>query len=347
MKILFLSSKFDNMDVLFIPYDEMKDTFSRILVKQGFTPEKADICASVFADNSLEGVYSHGVNRFPRFVRYIRKGYIQADALPSLVHRAGAIEQWNGNFGPGPLNALFAVDRAMQIAANNGIGLIGMAHTNHWQRGGYYGWEAAKKGFAFIGWTNTTPNMPAWGGKNPKLGNNPFVMAVPYGKSAIVLDMALSQYSFGKMEEKQLAGEKLPTQGGYDLDGNLTDDPGKVLESWRTMPVGFWKGAAFSLMLDIFAAMLSGGLSTAGVGKNEDEYGVSQVFIAIDPSRLFNFPAIQKTLEEIIADLKASIPAGEGLSVRYPGERVVKTREENLKKGIPVNRIVWEEILGL
>jgi 3-dehydro-L-gulonate 2-dehydrogenase len=335
------------MDRLFISYDEMKETFSRILVKHGFTNVKAKKCASVFAENSLDGVYSHGVNRFPRFIRYIQKGYVNADAEPELVHSTGALEQWNGNLGPGPLNAILATDRVMELASKYGMGLVGMAHTNHWMRGGYYGWKAAKAGFIFIGWTNTTPNMPAWGAKNPKLGNNPVVFALPYHDQAIVLDMAMSQYSFGKMEEKQIAGEKLPTPGGYDKEGNLTDDPGEILDTWRSLPIGYWKGSAFSLMLDILATVLSGGLSTAEIGKNEDEYGVSQVFIAIDPKKLVNFPVIQSTVDDTIIDLKKSLLIQEDSPVRYPGERVLQIRKENLKKGIPVNQSIWDEIKRL
>jgi 3-dehydro-L-gulonate 2-dehydrogenase len=335
------------MDRLFISYDEMKGTFSRILVNHGFREEKAEKCASVFAENSLDGVYSHGVNRFPRFIRYIQKGYVKADAEPELVHQSGALEQWNGNLGPGPLNAIRATDRVMELASKYGMGLVGLAHTNHWMRGGYYGWKAAKAGFIFIGWTNTTPNMPAWGAKNPKLGNNPVVFAIPNHNQAIVLDMAMSQYSFGKMEEKQLTGEKLPTPGGFDKAGNLTDDPGEILGTWRSLPIGYWKGSAFSLMLDILVTVLSGGLSTAEIGKKEDEYGVSQVFIAIDPKKLGNYPAIQSALDAIISDLNKSTLTDENLPVRYPGEKVLQIRQENLEHGIPVNQRIWDEICSL
>lgn len=335
------------MQTINVSFEEMKKTFARILLRYGFTPEKAEKCAAVFAESSLDGVYSHGANRFPRFIRYIQKGYVLPDAEPSLIHRFGTMEQWNGHLGPGPMNAFFAADRVMELAGEYGMGLVALANTNHWMRGGTYGWYAARKGFFFLGWTNTTPNMPAWGGKDPRLGNNPFVMAVPYGDSALVLDMALSQYSFGKMEEKQLSGEKLPTPGGYDREGNLTDDPGKILESWRSLPVGYWKGAAFSFMLDVFATLLSGGLSTAGIGKMADEIGVSQVFIAIDPSKLSNFPAIKSTVDTIVDDLKKSVLVENGVTVRYPGERGIRTRENNLSNGIPVNKAVWEEILSL
>lgn len=332
---------------IFIPCEAMQSEFTRILVKHGFTFEKAAQCAGIFATNSLEGVYSHGVNRFPRFIRYIQKGYVVPEAEPTLTHTTGAIEQWNGNLGPGPLNATFATQRAMQLAGKHGIGLVTLAHTNHWMRGGTYGWQAAKAGYVFIGWTNTTPNMPAWGGKNPKLGNNPLVMAIPYKDEAVVLDMAMSQYSFGTMESRQMLGEKLPSPGGYDVDGNLTDDPGKILESWRPLPIGYWKGAALSLMLDMLATLLSGGLSTSQIGTQEEEFGISQVFIAISPASLNNFTSMNVMLNEIIADLKTSSPANSGEPMRYPGERIIATRKENLKHGIPVNRKIWEEIMEM
>ena len=159
-----------------IPSGKMKAEFSRILLNLGFSELKAEECAEIFMVNSLEGVYSHGVNRFPRFVKYIREGYIKPDAVPSLVYSTGSIEQWNGNLGPGPLNASFATDRAMEVAKENGIGLVTLANTNHWMRAGTYGWQAARKGFVFICWTNTCANMPAWGAKDPRLGNNPFVI---------------------------------------------------------------------------------------------------------------------------------------------------------------------------
>lgn len=334
-------------EMIRISCENMKKEFRRLLISEGFTTDKAEKCAVIFTESSIDGVYSHGVNRFPRFIRYIRKGYVKKDADPSPIHQAGAIEQWNGNLGPGPLNADFATQRAIQLAEKHGMGLVTLANTNHWMRGGTYGWKAAKAGFVFIGWTNTMPNMPAWGGKNPRLGNNPLVISVPYGKEAIVLDMAMSQYSFGTMESKKMQNQKLPTPGGYDTLGNLTDDPGEILQSWRSLPIGYWKGSALSLMLDILASILSGGASTAAIGRNEEEYGVSQVFIAINPEFPGNFPAMEETIRNIIGDYKTSIPAESGTDIRYPGERILVTRARNLKEGIPVNRKIWEEILHL
>ena len=104
-------------------------------------------CAGVFTNNSIDGVYTHGVNRFPRFIEYIQKGYINIQAEPSLKHQWGGVQQWDGNLGPGPLNAIHATNSVMQLAQQHGIGCVALANTNHWMRGGTYGWQAAKAGF--------------------------------------------------------------------------------------------------------------------------------------------------------------------------------------------------------
>lgn len=334
-------------EIIRIPFQEMKEIFLGLLIKHGLTDLKAETCAKVFAENSLDGVYTHGVNRFARFIKYIKRGYININAEPEKVHSAGAIEQWDGNLGPGPLNALSCTDRAIQIAKEYGMGCIALANTNHWMRAGYYGWKAAKRGFVFIGWTNTIKNMPAWGAIDPRLGNNPLVLAVPFGLEAIVLDMAMSQFSYGSVESHEMKKQLLTVAGGYDKNGKLTTDPSQILESKRFLPMGYWKGAGLSLLLDILAAVLSGGWSTMQISKNNAEYGASQVFIAVDISLLNNYSSIADSVNEIIKDYSASLPESEKQKVLYPGQRVLITRKENMELGIPVDKEIWEEVNSL
>jgi 3-dehydro-L-gulonate 2-dehydrogenase len=338
-------TKDDN--IILIHDTDMKAEFKRILLKVGFSESRAGRCAEIFTQNSLEGVYSHGVNRFPVFVKYIKKGYVKPGAEPSLIKQAGSLEQWNGNQGPGPLNAEFATVRAMQLALEYGIGMVAMANTNHWMRGGTYGWQAARKGFVFIGWTNTCANMPAWGAKDPRLGNNPFVIGVPFKNEAIVMDFAMTQFSYGKMGSFKLEGKELPYPGGYNKLGELTQKPDEILETWRALPIGYWKGAGLSLLLDILATILSGGIATNQISSNKDEYGVSQVFIAICISKLHNYPSIENTINQIIEDYKRSEPETKETFIRYPGENIVLTRDINSKNGIPVNRGIWGKIQSL
>jgi 3-dehydro-L-gulonate 2-dehydrogenase len=326
---------------------EMSAEFLRILLNSGFTEEKARRCAEVFTENSIDGVYTHGVNRFPRFVQYIKDGFVIADAEPVPVAGFGGMEQWDGNLAAGPLNAILATERATVLAKAHGIGCVALANTNHWMRGGLYGWKAAKQGCIFIGWTNTMANMPAWGAVDARLGNNPLVFALPYKEEAIVLDMAMSQYSYGALELYTNKKQLLPVQGGYDKSGNLTNDPQAILDSQRVLPIGYWKGAGLSLLLDILAVLLSGGNSTSEVTRRGPESAVSQVFIAIDPSRLYNFNSINAAIQQILDDYHQSVPQNAGDKILYPGERVLETRNKNNKEGIPVLKTIWDGIKGL
>jgi 3-dehydro-L-gulonate 2-dehydrogenase len=336
-----------NNPTILIAAPDMQQLFNSILLKHGFTAERARQCAEVFTSNSIDGVYTHGVNRFPRFIEYIQKGFIDIAAVPTLQHQFGGIQQWNGNLGPGILNALHATNSAMELAQQHGIGCAALSNTNHWMRGGTYGWQAAKAGFVFIGWTNTVGLMPTWGAVDGRLGNNPLVMAVPYQQEAIVLDMAMSQYSFGALELAAMKNERLPVYGGYDIRGQLTTDPGAIRESRRPLPIGYWKGAGLALLLDILAAVLSGGLSVHEISQQPAEISVSQVFIAIDIKKLGNYAAIEQAVQNIITDYHASEPADSNKKITYPGERVLLTRQYNLQHGIPVLKEVWEKILAL
>jgi 3-dehydro-L-gulonate 2-dehydrogenase len=333
--------------VIRISFGQMELEFIRVLTKLGFTSEKAKVCAQIFSENTLDGVATHGVNRFSRFIEYIKNGQVQVHAEPTLQHQARSIEQWDGQIGPGILNALACTERVMKLAQEYGMGCVALRNTNHWMRGGTYAWKAAKAGYIFIGWTNTIANMPAWGAIDCHLGNNPFVLGVPYNDEAVVLDMAMSQFSYGTMEATKLRGEQLKVPGGFDANGKLTSDPSSILETRRALPIGYWKGSGLALLLDILATILSAGKSTAEISKNTVEYALSQVFIAIDISQLRNYPGISKTVNSIIEDYKNSKVDSEFQKVLYPGERVVRLRAENFKNGIPVERTIWEEIQNL
>lgn len=329
-----------------VPYQIMESCFYDLLIKNGFTDIKARTCAEIFTVNSLEGVYTHGVNRFPRFIKYLQEGHIDPLKEPICKGKAGSMEQWNGQLGPGPLNAIFCTDRVVEIAKDSGIGCVALAETNHWMRGGTYGWRAARKGCIFIGWSNTIANMPVWGALNNKLGNNPLVIAVPYGDNAIVLDMAMSQYSYGAIDFYDLKQQALPVPGGFTIDGKLTSDPSEIKKSQRILPMGYWKGAGLSLLLDIVGTLLSGGLSVAKITDQVAEKGLSQIFMAIDLSKLYNYRTIAASLQQILDDYRTSIPDGSS-EILYPGEKALKVRDENKLNGIPVLKSVWDNIQSL
>lgn len=332
---------------MIIQSEQMQNVLYKLFVKYKFTEVKAGLLAKVFTENSLDGVASHGLNRVPLFIEYIEKGLIEVNAEAEKVESFGSIERWDGNFGPGIINATKCMDRAIELAKQYGMGLVALRNTNHWLRGGTYGWQAANDGCISILFTNTKPNMPAWGGKESRIGNNPFIISIPREEGHIVLDMALSQYSFGKINDFKIRNEKLPFPGGWDENSQLSTDPEKILATDRGLPIGYWKGSALSMMLDMLATLLAAGNSTYKISQKEYESGVSQVFLCIYPE-IFNDKELQnRLLNEIINYTHDVEPIHPGGGTYYPGERTLQTRIKNQKEGIPVNDEIWQKVMEL
>ena len=329
-----------------IEYDQMLDVFKRILRSRDLDEDDAALSAKIFADNSLYGVVSHGVNRFPRVIDYIDKGEICVHAKAETVFSTPLFERWECRRGLGFINAAKGISRAAELSDESGIGIVALKNNNHWMRGGTYAQWAAERGYIGICWSNTTPNMPAWGAKDSRLGNNPLCIGIPRKDGyPFILDMAMSQYSYGKLESMRLAGRKLPYPGGFDENGNLTDDPASIEKSRRMLPIGYWKGSGFSLALDLLAAILSGGYSVMDIGGFENEVGLSQVLIALNPD-LLGVKDLSDVVSRNLEYVKGSIPLDSSSPVSYPGERMYRSREKALREGIEVSSSVWQKVLS-
>jgi 3-dehydro-L-gulonate 2-dehydrogenase len=332
--------------MLTIATKEMEEVLFTIFKKYQFSEIKAKLLAKVTTENTMYGINSHGINRVPLFLDSIKKGLIKINAEAEKVEALGSIERWDGNHGAGIINAVKCTERAIELAKEKGMGLVALRNTNHWMRGGYYGWQAANKNCISILFTNTEPNMPAWGGKESRIGNNPFVVSIPRKKGHIVLDMALSQFSFGKINEYKLSGKELPYPGGWDKEDRLTNDPEKILKNERGLPIGYWKGSAFSIVLDMLATLLSLGNSTYRIGLKKQETAISQVFLCIYPE-VFSDKQIQQSLiNEIITYTHDATPIQRGTRTYYPGERSAMTYDNNLKNGMKVNKDIWQNVLN-
>jgi len=330
-----------------ISFETIHAELKRILIQEGFYDHRADRCAKLFAENTRDGIYSHGLNRFQSFVQNIRAGRVMTDVEPKRINQLGVIEQWDGQSGVGLLNAEFAMGRAVELAQEYGMGCVGLKNTNHWMRAGAYGLQAADAGCIGLCWTNTTRLMPPWGSATKGIGNNPLTLCVPYQGHHVLLDIAMSQYANGKLEVTKRRGEQLPMAGGYDAGGNLTTDPETILKSRRALPIGYWKGSGLALMLDLMATIITGGHSTAEIARQEHEANVSQVFIAIDAQSLSGKQILEETVDRIVRDFK-DVPPLEGIDeIRYPGEGMLAIRKDNITHGIPVEPDIWRQILEM
>lgn len=332
-----------------IPYNEVINQLKTTLTAHGCCEEKAVLVASVMAENSLIGVYTHGINRFKRLIANIDTGVIDVSAQAERAGGLGGYEVYEGNRGLGIWNASLAARRVIELGETHGIGCAALRNTNHWLRGGTYAGMIADAGMVGIVFTNTKNNTVAWGTMSGCIGNNPISIAVPgpRGCPNAAVDMAMSQFAWGKLELAKLEGRQLPMEGGYDLEGNPTRDPEKIMESKRIMPAGLWKGSSMSILLDLAAAAVSGGNTVHQLSALGDEQALSQVFLAVNYRALNNPEETEQSIRDTLDHLLAQAPAKEGGAVRYPGQSSAAVKADNLAHGIPVDERVWEEILAL
>jgi 3-dehydro-L-gulonate 2-dehydrogenase len=143
-----------------VPFDELQQRIEQVLRSLDLTPPRAALASRLIAETDRDGVRSHGIARLPRFAEMVQLGRIDPLAEPERLVSFGALERWTGHRGPGNLAAHAAMNRAMELARDHGLGAVALADTTHWQRGGSYGWQAADAGFAALCWTNTLPNLP-------------------------------------------------------------------------------------------------------------------------------------------------------------------------------------------
>lgn len=327
-----------------LDFTEIKPVLEAVLLKHGFGNDRASLCAQLFTETSLDGVYSHGLNRFPLFLSAIEKGIVNPDNEPSLVRSLNSFEVWDGNLGPGNLNAWACMGRAIEVAKKSGMGVVSLRNTNHWMRGGTFGLQAARAGCIGICMTNTKPNMPPWGGRETKVGNNPFIISIPNEPYPFLLDMAMSQFSYGKMEVLEQRGESLPFAGGFDKNLQLTDEPAAIMESELALPMGYWKGSGLAILIDLLVASLSGGLTTSEIGEFEDEHGLSQLFIVFDLQQLADEDSRARIIREVTGSLLETEAMETGGQVFYPGQQSWLRRQENQQQGIPVDHDLWRFI---
>lgn len=330
-----------------VKVEDLRSEYERILLKRNMQPALAKKLADGFVDMANEGTYSHGINRFPVFISQVDKGEIKLNAVPECVNSLGALEQWDCNFGPGVLNGLICADRAMELARQYGIGMVAMRNSNHWMRGGAYVLKMARAGMAGIASTNSIAVMPAWGGKDHRLGSNPMIMAIA-GDPPVLVDCSMTQYSYGQLQNYVLAERELPVFGGFDDDGELTKDPNVLWKNKRMLPMGFWKGSSMSLVLDMFLTAISGGLSVPALTEDmAGEFGVSQFLIAIDLSKTIAADRFADEMKRIRDYVLASEPAETGSVMIAGAEIEAFLKKHEAQGGIQIHDDIWAQITAL
>src|SRR5262249_48053384 len=138
------------------------------------------------------------------------------------------------------------------------------------------------------------PLMPAPGGAEAMVGNNPIAIALPtLGKHSVEVDMALSATAMGKVRLAASAGQSIPGSWAVNSQGQPTTDPAEAIKG-MLLPAAGPKGFGLAFVIDLLCGGLSGGAIGAEVrplyGDPALPYQCSQFFMAIDVG---HFPAAE------------------------------------------------------
>ena len=291
----------------------------RKLMNVGVPQNEAEIMADVLISTDRRGVHSHGLTALKRYVDLILNGFMRPDAKIDVLRSFGAVEVWDGNRSSGQYLGVRAMEKAIKLAAVNGIGAVAVSHGNHFGAGAYYAQLAEKKDMIGIALSSGCPVMAPYGGADLALGNNPAAVAVPTDEEfpPVVLDMAQSIVAKGKIMDLIRDGaEILPEGWALDRDGRPTTDPEAF---YAVAPAAGYKGYGLAVILDVLSGILFGGQT--GDRAEDLQEGPSFLMLAFRIDAFRDPADFKKDMTERIRELKSVRPAAGSDGVLMPGER--------------------------
>jgi LDH2 family malate/lactate/ureidoglycolate dehydrogenase len=318
------------------------------LLAVGAPPHVAELEAEIGAEVDLCGVHTHGVRLLPVTVRNIQSGVTNPDPKLEMVVEHPASVLLETVCGIGRYVSAVGMDMAVERATTFGIGAVAIRGVAHWGRGHSYALRAARAGMIGLAFTNAIVNFPAWGTRVPSLGNNPMAIGIPaHDGEPVVLDMAMTQTSIGRVREAAASGGRIPLGWGLDSEGRPTEDALALLASGRFLPMGGHKGSGLAFMIELLTAGLAGGLLCYEQGRDgrpsDTAGGSTKLFIAIRPFG----PWLGEQVSSLKQHLASASPAPEQGEARWPGEGSYRRRTDYLERGIPLPVDLAEELDSL
>ncbi|CCC09744.1 hypothetical protein SMACR_03300 [Sordaria macrospora] len=324
-----------------VSHQDAKTFAISLLTASGVSARNAEITASALVQADSRGVESHGILRLPSYLARVRNGVLDPVAEPTLTHITPVVAQVDGHNGFGFPAAHLGMDTAIAMARVFGIGMVSVKHSNHFGMSAWIVKQAVEADMMSLVFTNSSPALPVWGGREKMMGVSPIACGAPGGKGKdakpFILDMAPSVAARGKIHKALRRGEKIPADWALDGEGKQTDDPAKALEGVM-LPMGGPKGSALAIMMDVFSGVLSGSAFAGGVTGPYDMSkpgDVGHFFVAIKPDLFMNLDEFKNRMDI----LYQKVVKGEKMHgvdrIYFPGEIEQLSEEQRLKDGIP------------
>ncbi|HKA80163.1 MAG TPA: Ldh family oxidoreductase [Xanthobacteraceae bacterium] len=311
----------------------------RLLITHGVPANDAAVVAACLVSADLRGVDTHGLSRLPGYLDRVRRGLINPwPALePKRVTPVAAT--LDGRNGFGFVVGTRAMQEAIAIAREFGIGVVSVRRSTHFGMAASYVSQALDAGMISLVFSNASPAMPPWGARTALLGTNPFAAGAPAGKHApFLLDMSPAVAARGKIRRAERRGEKIPLGYALDADGRPTTDP-KAALAGVVLPIGGYKGSGLAMLMDILGGVISGANFGGDVGDQYKAYDrpqdVGHFFLAMKPDLFVPAGDYRRRMDTLIERVRAS-PTAEGTDeVLIPGDPERRHEAERRKTGIP------------
>jgi LDH2 family malate/lactate/ureidoglycolate dehydrogenase len=323
---------------VFVTHSSARSFVKDVLIGNGVSPENASVVADCLVQADLRGVDTHGINRIPSYMERVRQGVLDAKASPVLNQLTPVVAQVDGKNGFGFLAAHLGMTTAINMAKDFGIGMVSVKHSNHFGMSAWVVQQAIDAGMMSLVFTNSSPALPVYGGKEKIMGVSPLACGAPAGKSKpFILDMAPSVAARGKIYKAKRRNEKIPLDWALDKDGRPTDDPEKALEGVM-LPMGGPKGSALAIMMDVFSGVLSGSAFAGHVTNPYDPSkpaDVGHFLVAIKPDLFIDLEQFKARMDYLYQRVVSCERAAGVARIYFPGEIEQITQEERSRNGIP------------
>lgn len=309
-----------------VPVDAVV-SFARDLLIAAGTPEgHADAVARALVDADVEGLPSHGLMLLPMYLDRIAAGSVSPVAVGEIVSDTGTQIVLDAQNALGHVTAERAAILAVDRAQDHGLAAVALRNAFHFGAAGRFARTMALNGCIGIVMSNTRPLLPAPGGAERVVGNNPIAIAVPTGGEPIVLDLALSAGAMGKIRLAESRGEPIPAGWAADAHGVPTTKAGEAIKG-LLLPAAGAKGFGLAVMVDL----MTGGLASGAIGDEvralygdlSQPYGCSQLFIAIKVEGFRPLDDFAAAADRFAAKIRHSRPAPGASSPRMPGDRAI------------------------
>lgn len=334
-----------------IEVNRLSQFVAKLFSKAGMNEEDARFSADCLVQTNLWGVDSHGVLRAPIYTKRMLSGAVNTRPDIRKVNGSQALEVWHGDDGHGFIVAREAMSRAIALAKDFNVGVVGVIRSNHFGAASLYTKMAVEAGMVGIVMTNVVPNIVAPGGSKPITGNNPIAIGIPtFGEFPFQLDISMSNVSGGKLLLAANKGEKIPTTWATDSEGRPTDDPEKGFAGFL-LPIGGHKGLGLSYMVDILSGLITGGVfqhAMKGMYKYPNDPSLTGHFmIVVNLEAIIGKDAMRTQMDQYRETIKQSPMWDENAEMLLPGELEYRTEKKRLDTGIPISKQLHEELLSL